>query len=129
MAKYAHIKNGAVYRIVDLISGPPPNKAAYILPYVETPRPSYDPVTEHPPVRQPDDIQANQVVQVWAAPVAKTAQELDDEKEEITSRIDLDPYLKAFALVMLDEINLLRQQHSLADRTPAQLRAAVKSKL
>lgn len=36
---------------------------------------------------------------------------------------------RAIALVVLDEINLLRAEHALAARTPAQLRNAIKSKL
>ena len=36
---------------------------------------------------------------------------------------------KAFAQVVMDEINILRGQHSLADRTLAQLKSAVRSKL
>lgn len=37
--------------------------------------------------------------------------------------------VKAFALVVLDEINLLRAQHALAARTPSQLKTAVRNKL
>lgn len=37
--------------------------------------------------------------------------------------------MRAFALVMLDEINLLRAQHQLAPRTPQQLKNAVRAKL
>ena len=37
--------------------------------------------------------------------------------------------LKAFALVVLDEINLLRAQHGLAARTAEQLRSAIKARL
>ena len=37
--------------------------------------------------------------------------------------------MKAFALVVLDEINILRDQHGLVLRTEAQLRTAVKGKL
>jgi hypothetical protein len=97
-------------------------------PYVPSAAPAYDGETHHPPVSS-DDIQPTQVVQTWAAPVAKTAGEIDTDKDQIASTIDVDPYLRAFALVMLDEINTLRSQHSLADRTATQLKAAVKSKL
>jgi hypothetical protein len=48
----------------------------------------------------------------------------DDIYDHITRRV-----LKAFALVVLDEVNLLRSQHGLVERTAAQLRTAVKSKL
>lgn len=37
--------------------------------------------------------------------------------------------LKALALVIMDEINILRQAAGLAERTPGQVRAALKSKL
>ena len=37
--------------------------------------------------------------------------------------------LKALTLVILDEINLLRQQHGLPDRSESQIRGAIKSKL
>tara|TARA_R110000803_G_scaffold80261_2_gene146033 strand:+ start:223 stop:570 length:348 start_codon:yes stop_codon:yes gene_type:complete len=58
--------------------------------------------------------------------------------QEITDKLDagkdtqaniLDPILKAFALVMLDQINVLRAEHALAAISPAQLKAAVKAKL
>lgn len=39
-----------------------------------------------------------------------------------------DKTLKAFALVVLDEINILRGKHSLANRTKSQLNTAVKNK-
>ena len=37
--------------------------------------------------------------------------------------------LRALAFVVMDEINILRAQHSLADRTAAQLRTAIKAKI
>jgi hypothetical protein len=37
--------------------------------------------------------------------------------------------IRALAFVVLDEINLLRAEHSLASRTPAQLRTAIKAKI
>jgi len=133
MTKYAQVKDGAVYRVRDLtaeqIADIPAHKAAYILPYIEVARPVYDPATHHAPVRQPDAIGVSDVTQVWDAPVAKTAGEIDADKDSVVSRIDLDPYLRAFALAMLDEINLLRGQHSLAARTATQLKNAVKAKL
>lgn len=48
--------------------------------------------------------------------------------DEIYNRLP-DRILKAFALVVLDEVNLLRSQHGLAPRTTEQLRTAVKNKL
>ena len=60
-----------------------------------------------------------------------TAQELaDDADAEKDTKADLpDEILKAFALVMLDEINELRAVHGRATITRAQLKAAVKAKL
>ena len=40
-----------------------------------------------------------------------------------------ETYLRAFALVVLDEFNNLRAKHGLAPRTIAQLKTAVRSKL
>lgn len=42
--------------------------------------------------------------------------------------ISFDTLMKAFALVVLDEINILRSNASLADRTISQLKQAVKDK-
>ena len=42
---------------------------------------------------------------------------------------DNEALIRALAFVVLDEINLLRAEHSLADRTPAQLRTAIKAKI
>ena len=58
----------------------------------------------------------------------------DAKKEKQMSRIfgseeKVDKILKAFALTVLDEVNLLRAEHSLPPRTAQQLRDAVKAKL
>ena len=50
----------------------------------------------------------------------------DDEASDFT--VQMDKLLKAFALVVLDEINLLRAEAGLPARTGAQLRAAVRNK-
>ena len=42
---------------------------------------------------------------------------------------DNEALIRALAFVVLDEINLLRAEHSLASRTPAQLRTAIKAKI
>jgi hypothetical protein len=42
---------------------------------------------------------------------------------------DSEALLRALVLVMVDEINILRAEHSLADRTAAQVRTAIKNKL
>lgn len=49
--------------------------------------------------------------------------------EQANSLDDVDSDLRAFALVVLDEINVLRSQHALADRTIAQLKTAFRNKL
>ncbi len=69
---------------------------------------------------------------------ATTAQEVSDLADGTTAETnvtdawdnDLIGYIlnikdgKALALIMLDEINTLRALHSLADRTPAQVKSA-----
>ncbi len=55
--------------------------------------------------------------------------ESESTKDNIAGMIDSDPYSKAFALVMLDEINILRSEHGLGNRTKPQLKTAVRSKL
>ena len=42
---------------------------------------------------------------------------------------DVESILRAFASVVVDEINILRQQHALPDRTLTQLRSAILSKM
>ena len=37
--------------------------------------------------------------------------------------------IKALALVIMDELNILRALHGLPDRTPGQIKTAIKSKL
>lgn len=54
----------------------------------------------------------------------KTAQEIDMEKDARA-----DNLIQAFALVILNEINVLRVQTGLPERTAQQLKAAVKAKL
>lgn len=51
------------------------------------------------------------------------------DKDSTADTIDADPYLRAFALVMLDEINLLRTNAGLSTRTALQIKTAVRSKL
>lgn len=133
MTKYAHVKDGAVLRIKDLtaeeIAAIPAHKASYILPYITVPQPVHDSVIEYAAIRQSDIITATEVTQAWQTPILKTAGELDADKNAIADTMDVDPFLRAFALAVLDEFNLLRDLHSLAPRTAAQLKAAVKGKL
>ena len=50
-----------------------------------------------------------------------------DEQADIEQQFDST--LKAFAIVVLDEINLLRVNAGLSERTITQLKTAVKAKL
>lgn len=58
------------------------------------------------------------------------AAELSARRDEIADDIDrVESYSRAFALVVLDEINILRAQHGQIGRTAAQLKTAVRNKL
>lgn len=58
------------------------------------------------------------------------AQILSDARDSTASNLDqVESLERAFALVVLDEINVLRAQHSLADRTISQLKTALRNKL
>ena len=128
MTKYAHIKDGAVYRIFDLtddeIAAIPAHKAAYLLPYVTVARPAYDAATHHPPVRLPDEIQPTLVTQAWAAPVAKTTEGLDAEKDATINRFDT----LAFK-VLFNHENRIRTLAGQAQVTAAQFKSALKAML
>lgn len=62
-------------------------------------------------------------------PAAFTARLSTKRDEDTDQMFVVDPMLKAFALVVLDEINLLRTQHALPLRTATQLRDAVRAKM
>lgn len=64
-----------------------------------------------------------------AVDAQEAASEVAEDRAENKLRIDDERVLKALALVMLDEINLLRSKHSLAPRTKAQLITAIKAKV
>ena len=65
-----------------------------------------------------------------AARAAVDAQVLSDARDSITDEIDLvESLVRALALVLLDEINTLRAEHSLAARTTAQVKTAIRNKL
>ena len=67
----------------------------------------------------------------WAeASRPRTAEEIDAKKTiEADIENKFDSTLKAFALVVLSEINVLRVQAALPERTVQQLKDAVKSRL
>jgi len=116
MARYAHVKDGTVYRIKDLtveqIAAIPSHKAHYILPYINVAQPAYDPTTHYAPARLPDVIGVNDVTQAWAAPVAKTAQEISDEKlaKIATIAIELFAAINALYAIAFDMENRVRTQ-------------------
>ena len=61
---------------------------------------------------------------------ATDAAALTAQRDAVTAQLDgQEDVLRAFMLVVLDELNTLRAQHSLAARTTAQLRNAVRAKL
>ena len=60
-----------------------------------------------------------------AVAAANEAANRVDEK----ARYDNERALKAIVLLVIDEINILRAQHGLADRTPAQAKTAFDNKV
>lgn len=54
----------------------------------------------------------------------RKAKEYIDDANQYQAQV-----LRAFMLLMIDELNILRAQHGLADRTPLQLRNAIKNKI
>lgn len=55
---------------------------------------------------------------------------LDNQRNALVNRLDgVEDILRAFASVVVDEINTLRQQHSLPERTMAQVKTATRNKL
>jgi hypothetical protein len=64
-----------------------------------------------------------EMVAIDAAELAATRDSLADEIDRAES------YSKAFALTIMDELNILRAQHSLSDRTPSQLKTAVRNRM
>jgi len=116
MAKYAHVKDGAVLRIKDLtaeqVADIPPHKAAYILPYVDVAQPAYAPATHHAPVRLTDVIGPSDVTQAWAAAVAKTAQEITAEKQAKINAVASEVFaaINALYAIAFDMENRVRTQ-------------------
>ncbi len=109
MAKYAHIKAGVIFEIIELTDEEalalPSNKALYILPYIIVPRPVFDSATHFAPVRQPDDIQTLQVVQVWAAALAKTPVQIGAEKQARAENEAKRLVTKVLKLTMTGQFN------------------------
>lgn len=61
--------------------------------------------------------------ELWAVAQAK------QHTVDLYQHVAVKRVLKAFALVALDEFNILRGEHSLPERTAEQLKAAIKAKL
>ncbi len=57
------------------------------------------------------------------------ADTLTGERENEKSRYDTERSLKALALIVMDELNVLRAFHGLPDRTPAQIKVAFQNKV
>ncbi len=64
-----------------------------------------------------------------AVDAAEAAAALTADREDNKNRLDDERVLSALAIVVKDEINILRAQHSLADRTTAQLKTAIKNEV
>lgn len=125
--RYALTKDGATIKHTgDYDERPRTGPNGSWFEYVEV-VPSLDPDTEVA-VGHIDaiDIDADTATRTFTKR-SKTAQEMDDEKDAMAALPN--KLTKAVALVLLDEVNLLRAEHQLAARTPAQLRNAVKAKL
>ncbi len=95
---------------------------------------SHDPNNDElevPDVTQPAldaafaDYTANQV----ARDTAFLQSEIDTETDKVRDDFDDQRILKAFAELLVDELNVLRQLHGLPARTFAQLRTAIRSKI
>jgi len=54
---------------------------------------------------------------------------LEAENDNVAGRLVVSGFDKAFALIMLDEINILRSAAGLGNRTAAQLKTALRNKL
>ena len=96
-------------------------------------RPVFDPATHHAP-QKTEVIEPTQVVQGWAAPVAKTAQELADEQtarqDATMDRTDVpDSLEKVLLKIALLQENRLRVLESAPEITAAQFKAWVRGQL
>ena len=65
-----------------------------------------------------------------AARDAVDAANLIASRDALADELDrAETFMRAFALIVMDELNILRGQHGLADRTPAQLKTALRNRL
>lgn len=59
----------------------------------------------------------------------RAAQALELERTEQKNRVDSEKLIRAMAVVIMNEINLLRSEHSLASRSISQFRTAIKNQI
>jgi len=99
---------------------------------IESPRQTYDRLTEKVVLSYAPGT-GRDYLQVWtveALPAAEAQANQDAELDRIADSVLTDRgALRAFALVMLDEINALRTAASLPTYTAAQLRTAVRNRI
>ncbi len=99
MPTIVHWKDGKVFRRYDLtaeqVADIPNHKKGYLLLEVKDPRPNYDPITHHHPIKSegPDPVDnPTRYLHSWSVPVAKTSQEIADsenaEKENTLNAYD-----------------------------------------
>lgn len=92
-------------------------------PFVANAAPSYDPTTHHPPVRS-EVIEATQVVETWADPVAFTEQDISAQKD-----LQLNAVQVVALKVFLDHENRIRAIEGKQSVTLDQFKTALKAKL
>ena len=86
-------------------------------PYVPMDRPKYDPATHHPPVLTVH-VNPSNVAEVWAAPVQKTARELDDDATaKATKRLD-DYQTKLIKKLLVSTFMLTNEVRALKSQAP-----------
>jgi len=64
-----------------------------------------------------------------AVDAQEVSDRLDEEKTEAKITYDGEINITALALIIMDELNILRALHSLPDRAPAQIKAAYDNKV
>lgn len=67
--------------------------------------------------------------EIVSGSLALIAEADDNVKTRVIDRFDSPAMLKAFAEIIMDELNILRVANGLSERTMAQLKTAMKNKL
>lgn len=119
---YPHTPNVIAERRLIDVATIPPNKAAWWRPVVIVGDDAYDPAT-HVKTGPVTTIEKDRVVDTWTVR-AKTAGEIDGEKDQAISRIDALQFA-----VHLDAENRIRVLEGKAPITAAQYRNALKARL